>query len=120
MKKPSTSFSLASRSASVQGGNVGKAAGGGLRCAFPPFPSSPAFPSPKSDPWPASRSWLEQLGLGQRRLQRLDQLLAVAAERVAGAGRHQRLEHPLVAEPEVDPLHQFGQRACSGPAAARR
>ena len=54
---------------------------------------------------------LQQLRLAQRRLQRLDELLAVAAERVARAGGDQRLEHPLVAEPEVDPLHEVGERA---------
>ena len=53
---------------------------------------------------------LLELGLLQRRLQRLEQLLAMAAERVTGTGGDEGLDHPLVAEPEVDALHQVGQR----------
>ena len=108
------------------GGNVGKGErateDGQIDVAgVPSSPSFPSFPpSPKSDPCPASRSCVEELGLGQRGLERLDQLLPVTAERVAGAGSDERLEHPLVAEPEVDPLHQLGQGARREPPAGRR
>ena len=102
MKKPSTSFSLASRSASVHGGHVGRA---------------PAAPCAATAGRLAEQRrlarlalLLQELGLAQRRLERLDELLAVPAERVAGAGGDQRLEHPLVAEPEVDPLDEVDER----------
>ena len=111
MKNPSTSFSLRQPLGLGPGRHVGqrrRAAGrgaGGLaeqrRLARLPL-------------------LLQQLRLAEHRVERLDQLLAVAAQGVAGAGGDQRLEHPLVAEPEVDPLDEVGQRRVNGASCARR
>ena len=53
---------------------------------------------------------LEQLGLAQRGFQRLDELLPMAAQPVARARRHQGLQDALIAEPEIDPRDEVGQR----------
>ena len=42
----------------------------------------------------------------ERGFEPFNQLLPVPAERIACTGRNERLEHPLVAEPEVHPLDQ--------------
>src|SRR5439155_22783531 len=49
---------------------------------------------------------LARLRLGKRDVERGDELGAVAAERVAGARVDQCLDHPLVAEPQVDSVAQ--------------
>src|SRR5205085_473111 len=58
---------------------------------------------------------LASLRLAIRVVQGGHQLRAVAPEGIARAGVDQRLDHPLVAEPEVDPLAQLYERA-TGPA----
>src|SRR5439155_7557744 len=61
---------------------------------------------------------LARLRLGKRDVERGDELGAVAAERVAGARVDQCLDHPLVAEPQVDAVAQVDERAvrpCRGP-----
>ena len=96
---------MTSRSASVQAGTSGSTRPA-LRSAHGRLPDPPrrtATPGPPP-------LLLEQLRLAQHAVERLAELLPVAAERVAGARGDQRLDHPLVAEPEVDPLDEVGQR----------
>src|SRR2546426_1282154 len=54
---------------------------------------------------------LAGLRLGKGVVQRRDQLRAVAAEGVAGTGVDQRLDHALVAQPQIDAVAQVDERA---------
>src|SRR2546425_13271024 len=55
---------------------------------------------------PAVALLLAHLRFGERRVERRDELGAMAAEGVARAAVHQRLDHALVAEPQVHALAQ--------------
>src|SRR5207244_7264456 len=75
---------------------------------------------PKEGGRPGLSLLLAYPALGERGVERRDELgplpPAVSRERVTGAGVDDRLEHALVAEPQVDPLAQVYERGV-GPAA---
>src|SRR6185436_9368600 len=54
---------------------------------------------------------LPHLGLAEGVVQRGHELRALAPERITRAGVDQRLDHPLVAQPQIDPVAQLDQRA---------
>ena len=101
MKNPITSFSLASRSASEQWRDIGQRAlraGGVAAFTEERYLSRLAL-------------LLPELRLGERRLESLAELPPVAIEPIARAGGHQRVQHPLVAEPQIHPVYQIVERS---------
>src|ERR1043166_2638461 len=103
MKNPSTAFSRASRSCSDRGGTSGRReAGCGMRGAR-------LFT--KQGPLARVPLLLARQRFGERRVERRHQLGAVAAQAVARARVDERLDHALVAEPQVDALAQLHERA---------
>src|SRR5207245_1497845 len=63
---------------------------------------------------------LPRLGVPERRVERGDELGAVPAERIAGAGVDERFQDTLVTEAQIDPVAQVHQRAVWAAGAAPR